>query len=218
MLQLLADLSKAQRRKLEDLMNRVEYESGDTLFEQGGPALGVHFIREGEIEVSRRTVDGKKMTFQLMGPGDVLGISHLFSQENYISYGKAVEDSVIGFIEKGNFFRLIKEDADLAFGVCKWLSTELLAFQLKLVEASYRGSKHRICRMLAQSNGTYNISRERLAQLTGVSYKTVIQVIKELESRGYISANRKNIDVREKEELEKISISFPVSNSGNSLL
>ena len=213
------ELSQKDFSHLWNRISWISFQKGETIFQQGAPGLGIYFLLRGEVKVSHRTQVGKKLTFKVAGPGDYLGLCTLFNKENYITYSKPTGKANVGFLERGEFVILLKNYPSLLFKFCKYLSTQMMAYQLKLVESSYSGSKQRISRLLAQSaKGDVDVSRSELAQMTGVTYKTVIQNIKEIERRGYITAENGKILIKDREKLSKIGFRFPIDFKKSKLL
>lgn len=71
------------------------------------------------------------------------------------------------------------------FRFFEYISQELKAFQNKLAERSYASSKERLSRLiLALDRLQLELSRAELAEMAGVSSKTAIRTLGELEARG----------------------------------
>ncbi|MFP4588924.1 MAG: Crp/Fnr family transcriptional regulator [Candidatus Bipolaricaulota bacterium] len=208
--------NRREQQELEEITTEVEYQRGDTVFQQGAPGLGLYFVFEGKVKLVHRTSQAKSFMFKIAGPGDMIGLPVLFSKTTYSSYAETLSPSRIGFLKKDDFFEFLREYPSMMFQCCDWLSEELITFRLKLVEASYAGSKQRICRLLTQlENETLESRNIRniLAQLTGVSYKTVIQVLKELEEREFIRMEKNNVWVEDVQSLRRIAKDFPLELS-----
>jgi CRP-like cAMP-binding protein len=89
------------------------------------------------------------------------------------------------------------------------LSLELKAFQNKLAERSYASSKERLARLiLALDRLGLELSRAELAEMAGVSSKTAIRTLSELESRGIISVDNRRINVIKEDYLRRLAEPF----------
>ncbi len=205
--QIFRNLSPEARDELSDMASWFETNEGNSLFQQGAPGLGIYLLAEGEVEQHHITPQGKKMIFALSGPGSILGTETLFNKENHISTAEVTSGKAsVGFLERNNFFEFMKDCPSLLFGFADYLSTKTMANELKLVETSYLGSKQRISRLILSSSGSgISLSRTDLAQLTGVSYKTAIQVLGKLEERGLIETSEHEITAVDEEGLSSLA-------------
>ncbi|MBS3736842.1 Crp/Fnr family transcriptional regulator [Candidatus Bipolaricaulota bacterium] len=205
---------------LQPLITRFQIQRGHSLFQQGAPELGIYLLFEGKIKQFRLNAGGRKLIFELSGPGEIVGTETLFNKENHIATAEVIsEEAEVGFLERNNFFAFLKENPSLLFEFAKYISTKSMAYKLKLAESTYDGSKKRICRLLvAGSNCELDLTRNLLAQLAGVSYKTTIQVLGELEKRKIIETKDHHIEIKEKRELEELSNSFPLDLEGYVIL
>ncbi|MBS3813612.1 Crp/Fnr family transcriptional regulator [Candidatus Bipolaricaulota bacterium] len=213
-------LHKEEIDELERRINWFDCLKGDSLFQQGAPGLGLYLILKGQVKLSHRSRSGKNTTLKISGPGELLGVPTLFNKENYIGYANVLEETSIGFIERNNLFDVIGKNYGVLFGFLAAVSTELMFFQLKLVEAFHSGSKQRISRIILEKKDLgIDVSRTELAELSGVSYKTVIQTINDLEERGVIEKTDENcLEIKREEKLTAIGNDFPIDLEGNKLL
>ncbi|MCF7876472.1 Crp/Fnr family transcriptional regulator, partial [Candidatus Bipolaricaulota bacterium] len=154
------------------------------------------------------------------GPGEIIGTETLFNKENHIATAEVISEGAhVGFLERNNFFEFMNDNPALLFDFAKHLSTKSMAYKLKLVESSYYGSKQRISRLiLAGNDSDLTLSRAKLAYLSGVSYKTTIQVLSALENRQLIETDNHSITVKDEKGLSKLANHFPLDLEDEGLL
>lgn len=206
--------------ELKPLISWFTPNEGNSLFQQGAPGLGVYLLLKGKVEQYHLTSQGKTMLFELSGPGKIVGAEVLFNKENHVSTAEVTsEEAEVGFLERNNFFSFMEERPSLLFAFTRHLSTKTMAHKLKLVEAAYSGSKQRISRLiLAGEDSDLTLTRNRLSQLSGVCYKTTIQILSELEERGLIEAHDHAIKVKEEDGLKNLANDFPLDLEEEGLL
>jgi len=56
----------------------VALDGGETLFHQGDPGEAIYAVESGMLEVSVLSAEGRKLTLNTLGPGDVFGEIALF--------------------------------------------------------------------------------------------------------------------------------------------
>jgi len=97
------------------------------------------------------------------------------------------------------------------FRLFEKLSLEMKAFQFKLSERSYNGSKERLARLILKlGESGIELSRTELAEMAGVSSKTAIRTLGELEERGVIAVDDRKLTVLDPESLEGLAEPFPI--------
>jgi ribonuclease BN (tRNA processing enzyme)/CheY-like chemotaxis protein len=70
---LLRGLPVSQRAALMDGAVVCRFKRGDVIFNEGDPAGGMYFVREGRIEMSMKTADGKSRVLGVATVGDTVG-------------------------------------------------------------------------------------------------------------------------------------------------
>lgn len=205
-----SDLSPKDLTALESLIRRIKYGQGEIIFQEAAPAFGFYLVFEGRAKLVKRTLGGKKQILKLIGPGEILGETTLFDKGVHIAYAKTLTKSEVGFLERGDFFAFIERHPPVVFRMFEKLSEELKAFQCKLAERSYNGSKERLARIILKlGESGIELSRTELAEMAGVSSKTAIRTLGELEDRGVIAVDDRAISVIDPESLQKMAEPFP---------
>jgi CRP-like cAMP-binding protein len=106
---LFESLSKRHLRKIAGLTSTVEYNSGDTVIQEGEPGDSFFVTVSGQAKV----VSGGKTLHRLI-PGDHFGeISLLDGRPRSASVVAETPLSLLR-LTRASFLRLVKEDADLA--------------------------------------------------------------------------------------------------------
>ena len=214
-----SDLGPKDAAVLDNLVRRIRYGSGEIIFQEGAPAFGFYLVFEGRIKLVKRTLGGKKQILKLVGPNETIGETTLFDKGVHIAYAKTLTKSEVGFIERGDFFGFLERHPTVVFRIFEKLSEELKAFQCKLAERSYNGSKERLARIILKlGESGVELSRTELAEMAGVSSKTAIRTLGELEDRGVIAVNDRAITVLDPDSLQKMAEPFPFALTDNLII
>jgi len=200
-----SDLKGKDLINLQESVRTITYDRGETLFPEGAPAFGFYLVFEGMVKLVKRSMRAKSQILKIVGPGEILGETTLFDKGSHNAFAKTLEAVTVGFIERGDFFYFLERHPRTVFRLYEKLAVELKAFQNKLAERSYASSKERLARLILHL-GTYGVelSRAELAEMSGVSTKTAIRTLGELESRGIISIEGRRILILREEYLQKI--------------
>jgi len=214
-----SDLGPKDAAVLDNLVRRIRYGQGEIIFQEGAPAFGFYLVFEGRIKLVKRTLGGKKQILKLVGPHETVGETTLFDKGVHIAYAKTLTKSEVGFIERGDFFGFLERHPTVVFRIFEKLSEELKAFQCKLAERSYNGSKERLARIILKlGESGVELSRTELAEMAGVSSKTAIRTLGELEDRGVIAVNDRAITVLDPDSLQQMAEPFPFALPDNLII
>lgn len=77
---------------LEPLFERVNFQSGEKVIEQGRPATFLYFVVTGSAEISYKPYDGERITITHVTEGGLFGWSSLVGSPIYTSSATAIED------------------------------------------------------------------------------------------------------------------------------
>jgi len=212
-------LKEKDLEKLRESTRKIKYGQGEIIFQEGAPAFGFYLIFEGMVKLVKRSTRAKSQILKIVGPGEILGETTLFDKGSHNAYAKTLEPVVVGFIERGDFFYFLERHPKTIFRLYERLSEELKAFQNKLAERSYSSSKERLARLILYlGKSGVELSRAELAEMAGVSSKTAIRTLSELESRGIIVIESRKIKILREDYLLKIMEPFPVDLHANLII
>ncbi len=214
-----ADLNERDLQQLSSLIRHIDYGADELIFMEGAPAFGFYLVFSGAVKVVKRSAKGKSQILKIVGPGGLLGETTLFDKGVHNAYAKTLMPSRVGFIERGDFFHFLEHHPKVIFRFFERLSTELKAFQNKLAERSYASSKERLARLiLALGDTEIELSRGELAEMAGVSSKTAIRTLGELEARGIISLENRKIRIIKRDYLQRLVEPFSLAVDSSTII
>ncbi|MFP4135491.1 MAG: Crp/Fnr family transcriptional regulator [Candidatus Acetothermia bacterium] len=206
------DLDERVLSELGEEIKSIEYGPEEIIFQEGAPSFGFYLIDEGLVKLVKRTLRGKKQILKLAGSGEYIGETTLFDKGTHIAFAKTLTEVKVGFIERGNFFYFLEKHPEIVFRFFAKMSEELKAFQSKLAERSYNSSKERLARFILRlGQEGIELSRSELAELAGVSSKTAIRTLGELEDRGFIKMRDRKIDILDEDSISELAATFPIT-------
>ncbi len=216
---ILADLNEKDLEKLREATRKIQYGRGEIIFQEGAPAFGFYLVFDGMVKLVKRSMRAKSQILKIVGPGEILGETTLFDKGSHNAYAKTLEPVVVGFIERGDFFYFLERHPKTIFRLYEKLSEELKAFQNKLAERSYSSSKERLARLILHlGKSGVELSRAELAEMAGVSSKTAIRTLSELEGRGIIAIESRKIKILRDEYLQKMMEPFSIELDPNLII
>ncbi|MFQ5796546.1 MAG: Crp/Fnr family transcriptional regulator [Candidatus Bipolaricaulia bacterium] len=204
---LLAPLNESELGESIRLFNTIIYRPGETLFEQGDLISGCYIICQGKLKLAQRTEHGQRYLIKFLGPGDLL-YTDLFSGEVWHSaYAQVLEETVTRFIERDEFRKLCDRCPSLYSAITQELAREVVWLQRRLTSIAYAEPRRRLAEVilnLIEKFGTeqeagwtvdLRLTRRELAEMIGVSERTVVRHLKRLTANGWISFERHRITI-----------------------
>ncbi len=168
----------------------------EILFNEGNRALYYWQVAEGSIRMFNFSEDGQEFTQGIFGPGESFGEPPLFCDFDYPSSAIAVEESTVYRLTRESLFRLLKENFDVHLEITTTLSKRLQYKAMILREMSSHPPEHRILTLidylkegaLPEPGKKYEVplTRQQIADMTGLRVETVIRSIKAMEEKGWV--------------------------------
>ncbi len=192
-----APLGESDVELLAQEMGEESYAGGTFVFRQGAEAAKVHVLRTGTVELSR-TVKGRRVTLQVLRPGDVFGDVPVFLGEPEPFDARAVEDCTVLSLDAAELFQLLQTRPLVARRWFMSLAERMTGLQDRLVDLLAGGIEAQLASILlreADSNGRVRVTQGGLAGMLGVQRSSVQRVLKLLEAAGLIELHYRCIDL-----------------------
>lgn len=154
-------------------------------------------VTSGKIKMNNFNEDGKEFIQGIFSEGSSFGEPPLFAELAYPAYAEAVEDSTVWKLEKKSFFQLLKENPDTHLSLTKVLAGRLHYKATMVAEISSESPEHRLLKLIdyfkvhihkipEEEPYLVELSRQQMADLTGLRVETVIRAIKSLEKKNIV--------------------------------
>ncbi len=177
-----------------------ELQKGQVLFCEGDSAHFYYQIVKGKIKMCNCNHEGKEFIQGFFETGESFGEPPLFDSGTYPASAEADEASVVIRLRKENFIQLLKENFELHYCFTKLLAKRLRFKSLISKEISSYGPLHRVSTLLQEykknrillEDGLLKVelTRQQIADMTGLRVETVIRSIRELQKKGELKIER----------------------------
>ncbi len=179
----------------EDLLlefgaQKVTLKKNEVLFNEEARAEFYYQIISGEIKMYNITELGKEFVQGIFGAGKSFGEPPLLGGFKYPTGASATESSKIYRLPKVAFIKLLEANSEIHLAFTSILCKRLAYKAMIAKEVSIHPPEHRITTLLdylKAQNGTkeftINLTRQQIAELTGLRVETVIRSIKKLEAQ-----------------------------------
>lgn len=192
----------------EDLLlefggEKKTFEKDDYLFEEGTKAHYYFQMVSGDVKMNNFHESGKEFIQSIFSEGRSFGEPPLFVDIDYPANAVAITQTEVILLEKKSFLDLLLAHPQIHLEITKTLAERLYYKAIMASEMSSEEPEHRILRILDYlKNDVYNLTdpfsfkvkltRQQIADLTGLRVETVIRATKNLEKKNELKIkNRK---------------------------
>ncbi|WP_231729784.1 Crp/Fnr family transcriptional regulator [Pedobacter sp. Leaf176] len=176
-----------------------EFSKGSVIYEPGMKPRFVYFIKKGEVRMVTVNEEGKEFIQGIFKAGQYFGEPALLADRPYLAYTIINKHAEIIPVSKIDFLNLLKEDADFSMNLIMVLSNRLFYKSMMLEELASEKAQHRLETILnylfsdIEPGESLKITRQELADMTGLRVETVIRGVKLLAEKGFLSLKRGKI-------------------------
>lgn len=130
---------------LKTLKSPRRFAAGELLFQQGRSPDGIYIIESGMVKLLLTAPRVATKTFELAGPGTVLGLSESVTGEAYKLSVEAVSKTTTSFVERQALLEFLREHHEFCMQVVRLLSEDLhgLYFRFRSLTMSEARSRKR---------------------------------------------------------------------------
>jgi CRP-like cAMP-binding protein len=211
----LAALKPEDRAALAPLCELVAYEKGAVIFEEGDPAVRIHFLFVGRVKIVKSAPD-RDLILEILGPGEPVGAVAAFERRPFPATAVAMEPSGVVSIPEREFFALLERRPEMTRRLLTGLTLRLIGLNRRLADMT--GSvEYRIARLfttLAERAGQPQgkaifiplaLSRQEIADLAGTTIETAIRVMSRWHKENVVVTEKTGFLIRGLAALREIA-------------
>jgi CRP-like cAMP-binding protein len=144
-----ANLAPRELKEVAAIVHKREYRSGEPVFYQGDPGLGMYIVKDGEVSIVIQGKDGNEEELALFGDGDFFGELALLDESPRSANAVCkTECTLIGFF-RPDLFELIEKNTTLGIKIVLKLA-EIVAQRLRHTDKELSKVKSQLERLQAQ--------------------------------------------------------------------
>ncbi|MEO8416127.1 MAG: Crp/Fnr family transcriptional regulator [Ginsengibacter sp.] len=172
----------------------------EMIFEEGTECYYYYQLVSGSVRWIHISEEGKEFIHDMIEPGECFGEFPLFDDAPYAASAIASIDSIMLRLNKQSFQQLLKDEPVILFAFTKLL-VERLRFSF-LLSKDLAGHKpiEKICSLLTYLKihkkyfcpncNLVKLTRQQIANMTGLRVETVIRSIRQLEVIGRLQIQK----------------------------
>lgn len=200
------------KSRLESLAVKQRLAKHEVLFRQGDAGDALYVIDEGMIEINVLTPGGRKLSLNVMRPGDVLGEIAMLDGGPRTASAVALRPCRLRCLRRRDVFSAMRSEIDLAFDLIQILGERLRWISAMLEDQAYSPLPVRVANKLlflvdhmADERGAVPVSQEALANFAGATREGVAKVLGQWKRQGWIEVMRAAVRVKDRAALEEVS-------------
>lgn len=163
----------------------------------------VYFILQGWVKVRAYTWEGKEITLNILGPGDIFGEMALLLSAPRSSDVLSLTTVVLGCFPATDFMSLVQNEAVVGLRLAQLMARRLqqLNRRLQMRQSDSMARVADILLFLAEGQGKSSadgveiprLSHQELASLSGLTRETVSRVLQKLDKKGLVERSSQAI-------------------------
>ncbi len=180
------------------------YTKNQVVFNEGATPNYYYQVISGEIKMNNINELGKEFIQGIFSAGRSFGEPPLLSNYKYPASAVTTQASVIIRLAKDAFLKLLKENPEVHLQVTQTLSERLYYKAIMATEIASSEADQRILTLIdylknsiykIEGNYTYEVelTRQQIADLTGLRVETVIRTVKKLAQQGTVKITKGKI-------------------------
>lgn len=190
------------------------FRKGEFVYLQEEDADKIFFLHNGKIKVGTYSDDGKEITKAILEAGEVFGELAMFGEEKRKDFAVALESTEVCLLTKEEMKGMMREYNGLQAFLMNIMARRLVKMERRLESLVFKDARTRIVEFLrdqAEEKGQAvgfevvirkPLTHQEMANLTATSRQTVTTVLNELRNDNIISFNRRQILIRDMEQLK----------------
>lgn len=204
-------LTNSELEMLQDERYEVIFEAGETIFKQGSSSTHTVTLTSG---LAKLCLEGKhrNIIMNLIKPGNFFGGPGIYVDQRHHYTVKAITKCTSCFMSADLFKKLIRDNRDFTEAYIQMVNRKAIMSFGKILELTQKQMPGRMAGSLLYLSGEVyhstdfklDISRQELAELSGMTKESCIRILKEFKDAGYLSVDGQHLILHDKENLQKI--------------
>lgn len=193
-------MSSAFTQQLETIATRQTFKAPHVLFSDGDRADFLFLIHSGSLKLIKTTMDGKELTMQICGPGELVGVVGIFEKDlTYNSTAIVLDVCEISIIQRSSLEHMLLHNSEFCVEFMRWMGMVHRRTQSKFRDLLLNGKTGALYSTLIRMSNTYGIEQEDgsilidlsltnrdLAQYIGLTRESVNRMLADLRKNDVI--------------------------------
>ena len=193
----------------EQVVNR-HFASGEAIFHEGDPALGLWLIETGSVKIFKLNLDGAEHILHLLGAGNTFNDIAALDGGANPAHAAALSDTRVWLISLASLDDALAADPVLARRVIRLLAGRVRGLVHRIEDLTLYGVVVRLARFLLQQMedpalSAPGVTRAAIAAYLATTPETISRALHTLEDSGAIRFDRHRIIIMREDLLRELA-------------
>ena len=206
-------LSKRELEIFNSNRITVRYKKGETIIKQGTVFNHVISFNAGLAKLNIEIDSKRNLLIGLIKPSEILAGPSMFADNKYTFSVTALIDSTICMIDSDTFKKIFKSNDEFAESFLNSFSQRYIDTCKRFVSLTQKQMHGRVAEALIflsetiydSDNFELYLSRQELADFTGMSKESICRVLKEFNNDNIVLSRGKMVSIQDKQVLIRIN-------------
>lgn len=208
----LSGASNELKRVLGNGASEIQLAPGQILFEQGDAGDALFVVGSGALEISVLSMNGRKLSLDLMGAGAIFGEIALFDPGPRTATVTALKPSRVLRLRNADVLRALRDHPELSADMLRLAGKRMRWMGKQLNEQVFLPLSTRLARKLLYlapedrgRNTPLSLSQAELAEYVGATREAVSKTLSTWKKAGVIDASRGELTILDRQSLEALA-------------
>ena len=189
--------------KISNNKNQIWYKKGESIFREGEPIYGIHFIQQGGVKVVTTILHGREQIVRLAREGQILGHRGL-GRTFYYFNAVALVDSLVCFVENELFYEACLNCPTFAYNLIFFYASELRRAELRVKNQAQMNIREKVAMAFIYGHEIFgmnpktkmlniSLSRQGIADIAGTTAEQVTRQLSLFEKEKLIARHKREI-------------------------
>lgn len=210
---LFSQLDEGQLERVRKMSSEIELKDNETLFEAGDEAKRFFLVQEGQMKLSRLSMNGNEKVIEVVIAGHTFAEALMFSDNPaYPVRASAIGRTHLVAVDSKGFLDLLRESTDTCFRVMGDMSMRLRRMIKEIDDLTLQSATGRVAGFLCgksmfngQSRVAFDLATPKgvLASRLSVKPETFSRILHNFTDQGLVKVKGGHIEILDVEGLRK---------------
>ncbi|MGI9414389.1 MAG: Crp/Fnr family transcriptional regulator [Hyphomicrobiales bacterium] len=187
---------------IASLATRSRFAAGEILFFQEDPGDALYMVEEGSVEISVMAANGRKLSLNVMRPGEVFGEIAVLDGGPRTATATIMEPSSLLRVTRKDLLGLMRSNPKVASNLLSMLCMRLRWTSQLAEDLGLLGIQERLARRLmildrkfSDSHGELHLCQNELADFLGATRESTNKVLRHWREDGLVDLSRGSVRI-----------------------
>ena len=211
------DLDVCAKKDLQPFLKIKNFTCKEMLYKEGDSCNNLYILLSGEVKIYKSTRSGKHQIYKLVHiPGDLIACDDLFL-DYHGSSAETITDVTTCYINRNEFLKQLNKNSEISIAMMRFMSLNINSYIRHIANLGQKNALARVASYIfflyethleyhMESTLLHNsLSRIELSEMLGVTQRTLIRSLKQLEKNKLITITKDGFLALDIEELQILS-------------